>query len=44
MKLRKELWFGFSIMALVVVSIIWMLLGVEKITHGHQGLLCFLWW
>jgi len=39
MKLRKELWFGFSIMALVVASIVWMLLGVDKITHGHQGLL-----
>lgn len=39
MKLRKELWFGFSIMGLVVASIVWMLLGVETITHGHQGLL-----
>lgn len=39
MKMRKELWFGFSIMGMVVISIIWMLLGVEKITHGHQGLL-----
>jgi len=39
MKMRKELWFGFSIMGLVVASIVWMLLGVETITHGHQGLL-----
>lgn len=39
MKLRKELWFGFSIMGLVVASIVWMLLGVETITHGHLGLL-----
>ncbi|WP_326542780.1 TRAP transporter large permease [Pseudorhodoferax sp.] len=39
MKLRKELWFGFSIMGLVVLAIIWLLLGVETITHGHQGLL-----
>ena len=39
MKMRKELWFGFSIMAAVVLSIVWMLLGVDKVTHGHQGLL-----
>ena len=39
MKMRKELWFGFSIMGLVVAAIVWMLLGVETITHGHQGLL-----
>ncbi|KQP12638.1 TRAP transporter large permease subunit [Pseudorhodoferax sp. Leaf267] len=39
MKMRKELWFGFSIMAAVLVAIVWMLLGVDKITHGHQGLL-----
>ncbi|WP_225785223.1 TRAP transporter large permease subunit [Xenophilus sp. Marseille-Q4582] len=37
--MRKELWFGFSIMGLVVASIIWLLLGVETITHGHLGLL-----
>ena len=39
MKMRKELWFGFSIMAAVVLSIVWLLLGVDKVTHGHQGLL-----
>ncbi|HVR54766.1 MAG TPA: TRAP transporter large permease subunit [Pseudorhodoferax sp.] len=39
MKMRKELWFGFSIMGVVLAAIVWMLLGVEKITHGHQGLL-----
>ncbi|MEF7616256.1 TRAP transporter large permease subunit [Aquincola sp. MAHUQ-54] len=39
MKLRKELWFGFSIMAMVLVAIAWLLLGVETVTHGHQGLL-----
>ncbi len=37
--MRKELWFGFSIMALVLAAIVWMLLGVETVTHGHQGLL-----
>ncbi|RYF59513.1 MAG: C4-dicarboxylate ABC transporter, partial [Comamonadaceae bacterium] len=39
MSMRKELWFGFSIMGLVVLSIIWLLLGVETITNGHIGLL-----
>ncbi|MBP7566345.1 MAG: TRAP transporter large permease subunit [Burkholderiaceae bacterium] len=39
MKMRRELWFGFSIMALVVVAIVWLLLGVETITNGHLGLL-----
>ncbi|KQP20481.1 TRAP transporter large permease subunit [Pseudorhodoferax sp. Leaf265] len=39
MSMRKELWFGFSIMGLVLLSIVWMLLGVDKVTHGHQGLL-----
>jgi TRAP-type mannitol/chloroaromatic compound transport system permease large subunit len=37
--MRKELWFGFSIMGAVLLSIVWLLLGVDKITHGHQGLL-----
>lgn len=37
--MRKELWFGFSIMGLVLLSIAWMLLGVDTVTHGHQGLL-----
>ncbi len=37
--MRKELWFGFSIMALVVASAAWLLLGVEHITNGHLGLL-----
>lgn len=39
MKLRKELWFGFSIMALVVGSAAWLLLSVDQITNGHLGLL-----
>ncbi|MDA7416934.1 TRAP transporter large permease subunit [Xenophilus arseniciresistens] len=37
--MRKELWFGFSIMGLVVLAAIWLLLGVETITNGHLGLL-----
>ncbi len=39
MNIRKELWFGFGIMMLVVASIIWLLLSVETITNGHLGLL-----
>ena len=39
MKMRKELWFGFAIMALVVAGAVGMLLGVETITRGHLGLL-----
>ncbi len=39
MKLRKELWFGFSIMGAVLVAIVWMLLSLDTITKGHQGLL-----
>lgn len=39
MKMCKELWFGFSIMALVVLSAIALLLSVETITNGHLGLL-----
>jgi TRAP-type mannitol/chloroaromatic compound transport system permease large subunit len=39
MKLRKELWFGFGLMALIVAGAVAMLLGAERITHGHIGLL-----
>ncbi|MDO9259838.1 MAG: TRAP transporter large permease subunit [Polaromonas sp.] len=39
MKIRKELWFGLSIMALVVIGAAVMLLSVDKITNGHLGLL-----
>ncbi len=39
MKLRKELWFGLSIMALVVAGAAWGLLSVPTITNGHLGLL-----
>lgn len=37
--MRKELWFGFSIMALVVACAAWLLLGVEQVSQGHLGLL-----
>jgi TRAP-type mannitol/chloroaromatic compound transport system permease large subunit len=39
MKIRKELWFGFSLMGLIVIAAVAMLLGAEKITNGHVGLL-----
>ena len=39
MKVRKALWFGFSLMGLVVASAAYMLISVEQITHGHIGLL-----
>ena len=39
MKLRKELWFGFSLMGLIVAAAIWMLLSVPVIKNGHIGML-----
>lgn len=39
MKIRKELWFGLTFMALVVIGAATLLLSVEKITNGHLGLL-----
>ncbi|MFN4359127.1 MAG: TRAP transporter large permease subunit [Hylemonella sp.] len=39
MKIRKELWFGFSLMGLIVIAALGMLIGSEKITNGHIGLL-----
>jgi len=39
MKIRKELWFGFSLMALIIAGALAMLIGAEKITNGHIGLL-----
>ena len=39
MKIRKELWFGLSFMALVIIGAGILLLSVEKITNGHLGLL-----
>jgi TRAP-type mannitol/chloroaromatic compound transport system permease large subunit len=39
MKIRKELWFGLSFMALVVIGAATLLLSVDKISNGHLGLL-----
>lgn len=39
MKIRKELWFGLSLMALIGLAALGMVLGVDKMTNGHYGLL-----
>jgi TRAP-type mannitol/chloroaromatic compound transport system permease large subunit len=39
MTVRKELWFGFALMGLILAAIVYLLLGVEQMTNGHYGLL-----
>jgi TRAP-type mannitol/chloroaromatic compound transport system permease large subunit len=39
MKLRRELWFGFSLMAILIAGAAYMLLSAPVITNGHIGLL-----
>jgi TRAP-type mannitol/chloroaromatic compound transport system permease large subunit len=39
MKIRKELWFGFVIMGLIVAGAVFVLASAETITRGHLGLL-----
>jgi TRAP-type mannitol/chloroaromatic compound transport system permease large subunit len=39
MKIRKELWFGFSLMGLIIAGALTMLISADKITNGHIGLL-----
>jgi len=39
MKLKKDLWFGFGLMALILLGVAGMLIGVDTITRGHLGLL-----
>jgi len=38
MKLRKELWFGFSLMAIIVIAIV-VFMPLGNMTNGHLGLL-----
>jgi TRAP-type mannitol/chloroaromatic compound transport system permease large subunit len=38
-KIRKELWFGFALMAIIVLAALYMLVSVEHIERGHIGLL-----
>ena len=37
--MRKEVWFGLSIMAAVVIIVFWFLPPASQITNGHLGLL-----
>ncbi|MDP1692298.1 MAG: TRAP transporter large permease subunit [Burkholderiaceae bacterium] len=39
MKIRKELWFGFILMALIIAGTGVMLLAADKIESGHLGLM-----
>ena len=39
MKVRKELWFGFILMAMIISGAAFIMLSAEKITQGHLGLL-----
>jgi TRAP-type mannitol/chloroaromatic compound transport system permease large subunit len=39
MRIRKELWFGFILMALIVAGAAYVLLAADTITRGHLGLL-----
>ena len=38
-KIRKELWFGFSLKALILLGIAIVLIRAETVTTGHLGLL-----
>jgi len=38
-KIRKELWFGFSLMALIIAGTAVMLLSAQTVTTGHLGLM-----
>ncbi|WP_332815278.1 TRAP transporter large permease subunit [Ramlibacter sp.] len=39
MKIRKELWFGFGLMGVIVAAALYMLVSVDQIERGHIGLL-----
>ena len=36
---RKELWFGFSILLMIVGAIAWLMPPPSEMTQGHLGLL-----
>jgi hypothetical protein len=38
-KIRKELWFGFTLMAIIIAGTAFMLLSAPKVTNGHLGLM-----
>jgi TRAP-type mannitol/chloroaromatic compound transport system permease large subunit len=37
--MRKEVWFGLSIMAVVVIGVFWLMPPPSQMTNGHLGLL-----
>jgi TRAP-type mannitol/chloroaromatic compound transport system permease large subunit len=39
MTIRKELWFGFTLMGLIIAGVLAMVLSVDTMTNGHYGLL-----
>jgi TRAP-type mannitol/chloroaromatic compound transport system permease large subunit len=39
MKIRKELWFGFTLMAMIIAAALYVLGSAETISRGHLGLL-----
>ena len=39
MTIRKELWFGFGLMGLILVGVLAMVFNTETMTNGHYGLL-----
>jgi TRAP-type mannitol/chloroaromatic compound transport system permease large subunit len=39
MTIRKELWFGFTLMAIIIAGTAVMMLSAEPITNGHYGLM-----
>jgi TRAP-type mannitol/chloroaromatic compound transport system permease large subunit len=39
LRIRKELWFGFSLMAIIIAGTAVMLLSADKLTAGHLGLM-----
>ena len=39
MTIRKELWFGFGLMALILLAVLTMVISVPTMTNGHYGLL-----
>ncbi len=39
MKIKKDLWFGFALMALIILAAIVMLVMANPVTNGHIGLL-----
>jgi len=39
MKVRKELWFGFGLMGLILAGVLAMVISAPTMTNGHYGLL-----